>query len=144
MTYHTLMVFSFLSVYQNLQELVISYKEWFLTKQIAAWKCTTLFVQILQHIGRVATPKVVPRNCLRYLQTILIMGGRGIGIRIYVRYCRLFSIFFFSLNGFILITSLREKITKLIQPPLSGHLKLSSFLSLTFFSEWIFMKHFQW
>ena len=30
---------------------------------------------ILQHTGRVATPKLVPRHCLRYLQTTLIMGG---------------------------------------------------------------------
>ena len=29
---------------------------------------------MLQHIGRVETPKLVPRNCLRYLQTTLIMG----------------------------------------------------------------------
>ena len=29
---------------------------------------------MLQHIGRVATPKPVPRNCLRYFQTTLIMG----------------------------------------------------------------------
>ena len=42
---------------------------------------------LLQHIGRVATPKLVPRKCLRYLQTTLIMGGGGIGLRIYVRYC---------------------------------------------------------
>ena len=41
---------------------------------------------MLQYIGRVATPKLVPRNCLRYLQTTLIMGGRGIGLRIYVRF----------------------------------------------------------
>ena len=27
-----------------------------------------------QHIGRVATPKLVPRNCLRYFQTTLIIG----------------------------------------------------------------------
>ena len=33
---------------------------------------------ILQYIGRVATPKPVPSNCFRYLQTILIMGGRGL------------------------------------------------------------------
>ena len=26
----------------------------------------------MQHIGRIATPKLVSRNCLRYLQTILI------------------------------------------------------------------------
>ena len=32
---------------------------------------------MLQDIGRVATPKLVPRNCLRYLQTTLIMGGGG-------------------------------------------------------------------
>ena len=30
---------------------------------------------VLLYIGRVATPKFVPRNCLRYLQTTLIMGG---------------------------------------------------------------------
>ena len=30
---------------------------------------------MLQHIGRVATPKIVLRHCLRYLQTTLIMGG---------------------------------------------------------------------
>ena len=29
---------------------------------------------MLQHIGRVATPKLVPRNCLRYLQKSLIKG----------------------------------------------------------------------
>ena len=32
---------------------------------------------MLQHIGRVATPKLVPKNCLRYMQTTLIMGGGG-------------------------------------------------------------------
>ena len=30
---------------------------------------------MLYHIGRVATPKLVPRKCLRYLQTTLKMGG---------------------------------------------------------------------
>ena len=47
---------------------------------------------LLQDIGRVATPKLVPRTCLRYLQTTLIMwggGGRRIGLRIDVRYFRL-------------------------------------------------------
>ena len=34
---------------------------------------------MLQHIGRVATPKLVQRNCLRHLQTSLIMGERGEG-----------------------------------------------------------------
>ena len=29
---------------------------------------------IMQHIGRVATPNLVPRHCLRNLQTTLIMG----------------------------------------------------------------------
>ena len=29
---------------------------------------------VLQYIGRVATPKLVARNCLRYLQTTLIVG----------------------------------------------------------------------
>ena len=33
---------------------------------------------MLQHIGRVATPKLVPRDCLRYLQTKLIIGGGGL------------------------------------------------------------------
>ena len=30
---------------------------------------------MLQYIGKVATLKLVPRNCLRYLQTILRIGG---------------------------------------------------------------------
>ena len=29
---------------------------------------------MLQYIGRVATPKLVRSNCLRYVQTTLIMG----------------------------------------------------------------------
>ena len=29
---------------------------------------------VLQYIGRVAAPKLVPRTCLRYLQTTLIIG----------------------------------------------------------------------
>ena len=33
---------------------------------------------MLQYIGRVATPKLVSRNCLRYLQTTLIMRGGGL------------------------------------------------------------------
>ena len=33
---------------------------------------------MLQHIGGAATPKLMPRNCLRYLQTTLIMGGGGL------------------------------------------------------------------
>ena len=33
---------------------------------------------MLQDFGRVATPKLVLRNCLRYLQTTLIMGGGGL------------------------------------------------------------------
>ena len=32
---------------------------------------------MLKHIGRVATPKFVPRNCLRYSQTTLMVGGEG-------------------------------------------------------------------
>ena len=32
----------------------------------------------LQHIDRAATPKLVPRNCLRYMQTTLIMEGVGL------------------------------------------------------------------
>ena len=41
---------------------------------------------MLQNIGREATPTPDPRNCLRYLH-----GERGIGLRIYVRYCSLES-----------------------------------------------------
>ena len=33
---------------------------------------------MLQYIDRVATPKFVPRKCLSYLQTTLIMGGGGL------------------------------------------------------------------
>ena len=33
---------------------------------------------LLNIIGRVATPKLVPRNSLRYLKTALIMGGGGL------------------------------------------------------------------
>ena len=42
---------------------------------------------MLQDNGRATTPKLVPRNCHRYLQTTLIMGGRGISLRTYVRCC---------------------------------------------------------
>ena len=33
---------------------------------------------ILQHIARVATPKLLPRTCFRYLQRTLIIGGLGL------------------------------------------------------------------
>ena len=33
---------------------------------------------MLQHVERVAKPKLVPRTYLRYLQTTLIMGGGGL------------------------------------------------------------------
>ena len=33
---------------------------------------------MLPHTGRVATPNLVPRNCLKYLQRSLIMGGGGL------------------------------------------------------------------
>ena len=35
---------------------------------------------MLQHIGRVATLKLVPRTFIRYLQTTLIMGGGGTNV----------------------------------------------------------------
>ena len=49
---------------------------------------------MLQYIGRVATSTLMPRNCLRYLQTTLAMEGgglvsefmRGIVARIYARH----------------------------------------------------------
>ena len=46
---------------------------------------------MLQYIGRVATPKLVSPNCLRYLQTTLIMGGGGLVSKFYVRYCGFFG-----------------------------------------------------
>ena len=46
---------------------------------------------MLQYIGRVATPKLVSR-CVKKLSQVLANnidnGRRGIGLRIYVRYCR--------------------------------------------------------
>ena len=33
---------------------------------------------MLRHIGRVSTPKLVPRDCPKYLQTTLIMGEGGL------------------------------------------------------------------
>ena len=33
---------------------------------------------MLHHIGRIASSKLVPRNCLRYLQTTFIMRGGGL------------------------------------------------------------------
>ena len=33
---------------------------------------------MLQNISRAATPKLLQRNCLRYLQITSIMGGRGL------------------------------------------------------------------
>ena len=42
---------------------------------------------MMKHIERVATPKLSPRNCLRYLETTLNIGGRVVGLTIYVRYC---------------------------------------------------------
>ena len=33
---------------------------------------------MLQHIGREATPKLLSRNCHRYLQTTLMIGGGGL------------------------------------------------------------------
>ena len=41
----------------------------------------------VEHVGRIATPKLVQGKCLRYLQTTLILGERGIGLRIYMSYC---------------------------------------------------------
>ena len=41
---------------------------------------------ILQHIGRVATLKLVPRTC-QILASKIDNGRRRIGLKIYVRYC---------------------------------------------------------
>ena len=54
---------------------------------------------MLQHIGRVSTPKVASGKCLRYLQTTLTMGKRGIGIRIYVEYCNVWGKVSYNLPG---------------------------------------------
>ena len=35
-------------------------------------------LSMLQHFGRVATPKLVPRTSLRYLQATMIMRGGGL------------------------------------------------------------------
>ena len=43
---------------------------------------------MLHHTSGVATLKFLPRNCLRFLQTTMIMG-EGLSVRIYVRYCRI-------------------------------------------------------
>ena len=64
----------------------------FLMNQVNSWKnfcrfwngplCrinqTPSLFSMLQQIGRVATPKLLPRHCLRYLQTTLIIGGGGL------------------------------------------------------------------
>ena len=42
---------------------------------------------MLQHIGRVATPELVPRNKSQILANNIDHGGRRIGLGIYVRYC---------------------------------------------------------
>ena len=47
---------------------------------------------LLQYIGRVATLKFVPRNCLRYN---IDNEGKGIGFRIHVRYCFIFYFFIY-------------------------------------------------
>ena len=46
---------------------------------------------MLQYIGRVATPKLLPRKLSQILANNIDNGGRGIGLRIYVRYCRVES-----------------------------------------------------
>ena len=48
---------------------------------------------MLQYIARVATPKFVPRNCLRYLQTTLIMRGERLVSRNALWRCFLMSNF---------------------------------------------------
>ena len=48
---------------------------------------------MLKHIERIATPKLPPRNRLRYQQQTLIVGwgGGGVSRRIYVKYCDLIT-----------------------------------------------------
>ena len=41
---------------------------------------------MLQRIGGVATAKLAPKICLRYLKTTLIMRGSGIALRINERH----------------------------------------------------------
>ena len=52
---------------------------------------------MLQHIVRVAKPKLVPRNCLLKTKN----GGRGIGLRINVRYCGLIENAFINFQDLI-------------------------------------------
>ena len=54
---------------------------------------------MLQHIGRVSTSKLASGNCLRYLQTTLTMGERGIAIRIYLEYCSFWGKVSYNLPG---------------------------------------------
>ena len=67
------------------------------------------FYSTLQCIGRVAIPKLVPRNCLRYLQTTLKIGGGHWSQN--VRYCGSFMLYLcafmlYLLFIFIMINSI--------------------------------------
>ena len=83
-----------LTIYKELQYLTYIIK----TKSISGNSGMVHFAEInqrpspysmLQHIDRVAIPKLVPRNCPRYLLANNIDNeGRRIGLRIHVRYCR--------------------------------------------------------
>ena len=75
---------------------------------------------ILQDIGRVATPKLVQRNCLRYLQTTLIIAGeRGSSQNLRkvlpkVRYWKKVA-FLFSLDPLFCMSGIRQMILSLIE-----------------------------
>ena len=52
---------------------------------------------MLQHIARVAPPKLALRNCLRYLQRALIIGRSGVSLRIFLRCFRIPDEWWFGL-----------------------------------------------
>ena len=79
---------------------------------------------MLRYIGTIATPKLVTRNCLRYLQTTLIMGGGDLSQNL----CEVLSkkvskkwkefwknlTFFFSLNSLLLMFAICQMVLGLI------------------------------
>ena len=75
---------------------------------------------MLQGIGRVATPKLVPRNCLRYLQTTLIIAGErdwSQNLRKVLPKVRYWKkvVFLFSLDPLFCMSGIRQMILSLIE-----------------------------
>ena len=80
---------------------------------------------MLHHVGRVAKPKLVPRNCLRYLQTTLIMGRGGLVSE--------------NIWGIVSVTAL--KLEFFVKFFIGGKVRYSVFLILMFgFERIVFLK----